>query len=88
MSTGARNPDFYSQPRPRLEPSVCSPSADEREIALFGSTVVIDTKKQFQPEGMLRVRIAHKGVGQAGQSEERLLKEIKEGLGELGLKQR
>jgi hypothetical protein len=29
-----RNPDFYSQPRPKLEPSVCSPRADERETAL------------------------------------------------------
>jgi len=34
MGTAARNPDFYSQPRPKLEPSVSSPSADEREIAL------------------------------------------------------
>ena len=67
------------------------PHADKNctvEVIPFGSTVVIDTKKQFQPEGMLRVRIAHKGVGQAGESEERLLKEIKERLGELGLKHR
>jgi len=55
------------------------------EVIPFGSTVVIDTKKQFQPEGMLRVRIADKGVGQARESEERLLKEIKERLGEPGL---
>ena len=34
IGTGARNPDFYSQSRPKLEASVSSPSADEREIAL------------------------------------------------------
>lgn len=56
------------------------------EVIPFGSTVVIDTKRQFQQEGMLRIRISHRGAGQAGEPEERLLKEIKERLGDLGLK--
>src|SRR5215469_6826105 len=34
MSTGARNPDFHSQPRPKLEPPVSTPGGDARKIAL------------------------------------------------------
>jgi hypothetical protein len=56
------------------------------EVIPFDSTVVIDTKRQFQQEGMLRIRIRHNGDGQAGDSEERLLKEIKERLSDLGIK--
>ena len=56
----------------------CADKCRTVEIIPFGSTVVIDIQKQFQPDGMrgVRVRIAHKGVGQAGESEERILKEI------------
>lgn len=58
------------------------------EVIPFSSTVVIDTKRQFQEEGLLRVRITHKGLDQpAGEAEERALKEIKERLQQLGLRQ-
>ena len=58
------------------------------EVIPFPSTVVFDSKRQFQEEGMLRIRIMHKGLQPAGEPEERALKEIKERLHDLGLKQR
>jgi hypothetical protein len=58
------------------------------EVIPFGSTVIIDTKRGFQQEGMLRIRIKHRGVDQpAGVLEERVLKELKERLHNLGLRQ-
>ena len=58
------------------------------EVIRFPSTVVFDPKRQFQEEGMLRIRITHKGLQPAGKPEERALKEIKERLHDLGLSQR
>jgi len=58
------------------------------EVIPFPSTVVFDAKRQFQEEGMLRIRIMHKSLQPAGETEERALKEIKERLHELGLSQR
>ena len=58
------------------------------EVISFPSTLVLDTKRQFQEEGMLRIRITHKGLQPAGPPEERALKEIKERLHHLGLSQR
>ena len=58
------------------------------EVISFPSTLVFDTKRQFQEEGMLRIRITHKGLQPVGQPEERALKEIKERLHDLGLSQR
>lgn len=55
----------------------------------FPSRVVIDTKRQFQELGMLRIRIAHRTLNEpAGASEERALKEIKERLDDLGISHR
>ena len=58
------------------------------EVIPFPSTVVFDAKRQFQEEGMLRIRITHKGLQAAGEPEELALKEIKERLHDLGLNQR
>jgi hypothetical protein len=58
------------------------------EVIPFPSTLVFNTKRQFQEEGMLRIRITHKGLQPAGEPEERALKEIKERLRDLGLSQR
>jgi hypothetical protein len=58
------------------------------EVIPFPSEVVFDAKRQFQEEGMLRIRITHKGLQPAGKPEERVLKEIKERLHDLGLSQR
>jgi len=58
------------------------------EVIRFPSTVVFDPKRQFQEEGMLRIRITHKGLQPAGKPEERALQEIKERLHDLGLSQR
>jgi hypothetical protein len=58
------------------------------EVIRFPSTVVFDPKRQFQEEGMLRIRITHKGLQPAGKPEERALKEIKDRLHDLGLSQR
>jgi len=57
------------------------------EVIPFGSTVVIDIRRQFQQQGMLRIRITHKGLDQpAGEPEERALKEIKDRFRDLGLR--
>lgn len=58
------------------------------EVISFPSTVVFDTKSQFREEGMLRIRIAHKGLQPVGEPEERAVKEIKGRLHDLGLSQR
>jgi len=58
------------------------------EVIPFPSEVVFDAKRQFQEEGMLRIRITHKGLQPAGKPEEHVLKEIKERLHDLGLSQR
>lgn len=58
------------------------------EVIPFPSTVVLDPKRQFQEQGMLRIRITHKSLQPAGEPEERALKEIKERLYDLGLSQR
>lgn len=58
------------------------------EVIPFPSEVVFDAKRQFQEEGMLRIRVTHKGLQPAGEPEERALKEIKERLHDLGLSQR
>jgi hypothetical protein len=58
------------------------------EVIRFSSTVVLDPKRQFQEEGMLRIKITHKELQAAGEAEERALKEIKERLHRLGLRQR
>jgi hypothetical protein len=58
------------------------------EVIPFGSTVILDTTKHFQPEGMLRIRITHgRGLDQpAGAAEESALKEVQEQLHALGVK--
>jgi hypothetical protein len=57
------------------------------EVVPFGSSVVIDTKRKFQQEGMLRISITHSGLDQpAGEAEERALKQLKEHLHNLGLR--
>jgi hypothetical protein len=58
------------------------------EVIPFGSTVILDTGRHLQPEGMLRIRITHgRGLDQpAGAPEERALKEIQEQLHVLGVK--
>jgi len=58
------------------------------EVISFPSTLVLDAKRQFQEEGMLRIRITHKSLQPASEGEERALKEIKERLHDLGLSQR
>jgi hypothetical protein len=58
------------------------------EVIPFPSTVVLNTKVQFQEEGMLRIRITHQALQPAGEQEERALKKIKERLHDLGLSQR
>ena len=58
------------------------------EVIPFPSTVVLDTKAQFQEEGMVRIRVARKRLQPSGEQEERALKMIKERLHDLGLGQR
>ena len=58
------------------------------EVIPFPSTVFWDTRRQFQEEGMLRIRITHKHLQPAGEPEERALQKIKERLRDLGLSQR
>ena len=58
------------------------------EVIPFPSAVVFDARRQFQEEGMLRIRITRKGLQAAGEPEERALKEIRERLHDLGLIQR
>lgn len=58
------------------------------EVIPFPSTVFLDTRRQFQEQGMLRIRITHKHLQPAGEPEERALQKIKERLRDLGLSQR
>ena len=58
------------------------------EVIPFPSEVVFDAKRQFQEEGMLRIRITHKHLQPAGEPEGRALQKIKERLRDLGLSQR
>ncbi|HEU5233543.1 MAG TPA: hypothetical protein VFU50_11825 [Terriglobales bacterium] len=59
------------------------------QLVPFPSRVVIDTKRQFQELGMLRIRIAHRTLNEpAGPPEEHALKEIKERLDDLGISHR
>jgi hypothetical protein len=57
------------------------------EVIPFPSTVILDTRRNLQPEDMLSVRITHtRGLDQpAGASEERALKVIEEQLQVLGV---
>jgi|SRR5581483_5444553 len=59
------------------------------QVVAFPSRVVIDTKRQFQELGMLRIRIAHTTLDEpAGVPEEHALREIKDRLNHFGLSQR
>ena len=58
------------------------------EVTRFSSALIFDPKWQFQQEGMLRIRITHKGLTPGGEPEEYALKQIRERLQELGLRQR
>lgn len=58
------------------------------EIIPFLSTVIFDPRSHFQELGMFRIRIMHKDLQPAGESEEAALKRVKERLQELGLRQR
>jgi len=58
------------------------------ELIAFPSTLVLDAKRQFQEEGMLRIRITHKGLQPAGEPEERAVQRAKQHLHDLGLSQR
>jgi hypothetical protein len=53
----------------------------------FASTVVIDTRRRFQPEGMIRIRITHtRGLDQpCGPPEETALKATLNQLHDLGI---
>ena len=57
------------------------------EVVLFDSTLVLDSRRKFQPEGMLRIRITHsRGLDQpSGVTEESALKAILRQLDELGV---
>jgi hypothetical protein len=59
------------------------------EVMPFRATVILDTRKHFPPEAMLRIRITHgRGLGKAaGEPEERTLKEIESQLHNLGVSQ-
>lgn len=58
------------------------------DVIPFASTVVVDTRRHFQPEGMIRIRITHcRGIGQpAGEPEEKALKAIVTQLNDLGIR--
>lgn len=60
------------------------------ELIPFPSTIILDSKKHFQPEAMIRIRIKHRrGLGQpAGASEEQALNEIVEQLHANGISRR
>jgi hypothetical protein len=56
------------------------------EVIPFASTVILDTRRHFQPEGMIRIRITHaRGIDQPlGPTEETALKAILVHLHALG----
>jgi hypothetical protein len=57
------------------------------EVIPFESTLIIDSRRKFQPEGMLRIRITHsRGLDEpSGGSEESALRAILRQLHELGV---
>jgi hypothetical protein len=57
------------------------------EVIPFASTVILDTRRRFQPEGMIRIRIGHgRGIAHpAGEPEEKALKAIVTQLNDLGI---
>ena len=57
------------------------------EVIPFPSTVVLDPRRQLQPEGMIRIRITHgRGVAQpAGEPEEKALHAVLAQLRDLGV---
>ncbi|HSB16354.1 MAG TPA: hypothetical protein VLE22_18030, partial [Bryobacteraceae bacterium] len=57
------------------------------EVIPFASTVILDTRRHFQPQGMIRIRITRgRGIGQpAGEPEEKVLKAILTQLNDLGI---
>jgi hypothetical protein len=71
-----------------LAETVASNTADfcSIEAISFDSTIILDTRRHFQPEGMIRIRITHtRGINQpAGIAEEKALKEILLHLHDLG----
>ncbi len=58
------------------------------EVIPFGSTVCLDTGRQFTPQAMLRIRIAHTGTldEPAGKAEELVLKQVQELFAGFGLR--
>ena len=57
------------------------------EVISFPSSVVLDPRRQFQEEGMLRIRVMHKNLQPAGEPEQRAVEELKQRLHDLGLSQ-
>jgi len=57
------------------------------EVILFDSTLILDHRRKFQPEGMMRIRITHaRGLDQpAAEAEEKALKGIVTQLNDLGI---
>lgn len=57
------------------------------EVISFASTVIIDTRRHFQPEGVIRIRISHtRGLDQPfGPTEETALKATLVQLHDLGI---
>jgi hypothetical protein len=58
------------------------------EVISFPSIVVLDPRSQFQEQGMLRIRITRKGLERSGEPEERVLREIKQRLHDVGVTQK
>jgi hypothetical protein len=58
------------------------------EIIPFEATLVLDVKRHFEPEALVRIRITHsRGLDQpAGASEEKALADVIAGLHSLGVK--
>jgi hypothetical protein len=72
-----------------LAEKVMSQSSDSCSIQVipFHSTLILDTRRNLQPQGMIRVRITHgRGLDQpSGPPEERALKAIVTELQDLGV---
>jgi hypothetical protein len=64
-----------------------SSSSCSIEVIPFDSTLILDSRRKFQPEGMLRIRITHsRGLDQpSGVSEESALRAILRQLDDLGV---
>jgi hypothetical protein len=59
------------------------------EVIPFASSVFSDARTQFQPEGLIRIRISHQGIDQAvGPAEQHALEEIEKELRRLGIVRR